>query len=186
MSIDFYAQLYESLCDDNNSNEYSQNTSNICLISGIVLDDTNMIKLLCNHAFDYSCLLKEVYIRKHKVMCDVKIPRNCIQCPYCRNIQKGILPYREGFEKKVNVNYPTKYAMKSNTCNRILKNGNICGKLCVYTKCCTCENYERKPKCSYTLKRGKRKGEKCGKPHLSTNKYCSAHSVKMQTNANNG
>ena len=78
----------------------------------------------------------------------------------------------------MNVNYPTEYAMKSNTCNRVLNNGIVCGKLCVYIKCSRCEKYESKPKCSYILKRGKRHGEECNKPCSITNEYCSIHSVK--------
>lgn len=181
MNKDFYKYLYESLCDND---EVNSNNSNTCLISGNVLDDKIKIKLLCNHSFDYSSLLKEVYIRKHKVICDVKIPRNCIQCPYCRNIQTGILPYREGFEKLMFVNIPNKYVMKTNKCCRIMNSGSACGKPSVNEKCSRCEKYESKPKCTYIMKRGNRKGQECGKPYLKINKYCSLHSLKMQTNAN--
>ena len=115
-----------------------------------------------------------------------------IKCPYCRNVQKGLLPHRKGFPKIRYVNWPPSLVMKSNLCCAILKSGKrkgeMCGKPC-YEKYCGSHlhylNQDEKsivkanyPTCEAIIKSGKRKGEMCGcklKPQFIQNKRCGKH-----------
>lgn len=169
---DFYEMLYESI-----SNEEIINKK-VCLITNEILNDTNSIKLYCGHEFVYDALFEEIKMLKNN---KTKIKVNEIQCPYCRNIQKGILPYRENYPKILYVNYPLKYAMFTMKCKYINKKGIICGKQSITEYCKKCEKQIQKNKetimCEAILKSGKRKGLQCGNS-CKTNKYCGKH-LKM-------
>lgn len=160
MNSEFYRQLYQTMCDESNEPIDKQ----FCLITKQEIEKQNCVKLYCGHTFDYYALLKEVYNRKYKVKNDLRIAKTKIQCPYCRKIQTGILPYRENESKYLYVNFPLEYAMKTNHCLRYLnKKNDLCGKLCVHEYCTRCQKIKDKPSCNYVMKRGKNKGNNCGK-----------------------
>ena len=108
-----------------------------CLISGDRLIDYSLT-LSCGHKFNYKSLFEEVYRQKciinHKEI--VRVPHRCIKCPYCRTIVNGILPYRESivYDKFEGVNWPEKYAIKTNVCSYVfrsgLKKGEKCNNMC--------------------------------------------------------
>jgi len=172
MNSDFYRQLYESLCDTSNDNVDTRQ----CLITKQKLDEDNCVTLLCGHVFHYDALLKEVYNRKYKIKNDSRIPKYKIQCPYCREIQIGILPYKDTHPQYMYVNYPEEYAMKTNKCKRILAYKNIpCNKLCVKDYCTKCQVLMSKPLCNYIKKKGKFKGTQCGKICNENTNKCRLH-----------
>jgi hypothetical protein len=62
---------------------------------------------------------------------------NEIRCPYCRNIQKKLLPYVDGFQKVHGINYID----EENINGQYLRMGYSKGKCCYQDeKCETCEN----------------------------------------------
>ena len=44
--------------------------------------------------FNEVCIQKTVLNKKETQ----KLSKYCIKCPYCRSVQKGILPFRENYE----------------------------------------------------------------------------------------
>jgi len=111
-NIDFYNELYGTLCDDENTETSSCNENNIelCLISNLPLVN-NFVKLNCGHKFNYGPLYKDIFNHKKKFnnmeQIKTKLKQNQIRCPYCRNVQDELLPYYEnfGFPKEHGVNF---------------------------------------------------------------------------------
>ena len=122
-----------------------ENHDNLCLISGEKLED-NFINLECNHKFNYKDIYNEVYKQKtqpwHSEVNKVKTTQ--LKCPYCRNIQTGILPYREGFLKVKYVNWPPSLMMLPDECSYIFGSGKrkglVCSKKCSGKYCLSHEN----------------------------------------------
>ena len=90
--INFYEELYKSLDKDlvNDTND------EICLITNQPLTE-NWVQLDCKHKFNYIPLYNDVVNHKKSFN---KLERRFlkaseIRCPYCRNIQKKLLPYYE-------------------------------------------------------------------------------------------
>ena len=187
-TIDFNKQLMEMLCHDNNTTD----DDNTCLISGEVLEK-NYIKLNCGHQFNYNSIFNEIKHQKQQNHLEItKLKIKQIKCPYCRKLQDGILPWREGFEKIKYVNWPLNLCFKPNICCYIFKSGKKkgqeCKKKCFNKMCKTHETIiekqekkkqEKKKKekekaeknkklqknvylCSAILKSGKRKNQCCG------------------------
>jgi hypothetical protein len=110
-NIDFFAELYKSLDEDDNLNE----ESNLCLITDQPLTD-KYVQLQCGHKFNYGPLFLDIKNHKQKFnhleggTTQLKI--NEIRCPYCRHKHEGILPYYPelGFSKinGVNIHIPGK------------------------------------------------------------------------------
>jgi hypothetical protein len=106
-----------------------------CLISNEPLEE-NHIKLSCSHTFNYGPLFKEIVIQKTiKNYLEVqKVDKYSMKCPYCRGIQKGILPMRTGFSSIKYVNSPSEYVMKTNICSYVFASGKkknqICNRAC--------------------------------------------------------
>jgi hypothetical protein len=110
-NIDFFAELYKSLDEDDNFNE----ESNLCLITYKPLTD-KYVQLQCGHKFNYGPLFFDIKNHKQKFnhleggTTQLKI--NEIRCPYCRHKHEGILPYYHelGFSKinGVNIHIPGK------------------------------------------------------------------------------
>lgn len=157
----FYQMLNDYKEDDN---------ENVCYISGDLLNET-YITLHCNHKFNYNEIYKEVLNQKlNKHTLNVYLGVDKIQCPYCRKIQNGILPYCSNTKKSYGVNYPECYTMKGNSCEYIYRSGknknNKCEKECYYSMCSSHLRYLNKPTiengCNALLKSGKNKGKKCG------------------------
>lgn len=129
--LEFYSLLYSEL----NKNEIKEVKR--CLISKQPLDNTS-IKLMCGHEFNYKPLYREIIKQKtyHNHLSIVRLRKNQLQCPYCRNIQEKILPFKpyEGVEKKYGVNSPSSYEMLMDKCEYIFKSGKRknqkCNKQC--------------------------------------------------------
>ena len=96
--IDFYSELSKSLNNPigkiDEINEIEENENNKCLISNTILTE-NSITLECNHKFNYIPLVND--LTNHKLKFNYNESRilklNEIRCPYCRNVQKNLLPY---------------------------------------------------------------------------------------------
>jgi hypothetical protein len=112
--VDFFKELLKSednkaLTSTNNVLENNNNNNNICLITCELLTD-KFIVMDCGHKFNYVPLYKDIYNHKKKYnrmeSGGQQSKINEIRCPYCRNIQKGVLPYYEelGLEKVHGVN----------------------------------------------------------------------------------
>lgn len=131
--LEFYSLLYSEL----NKKEISKEKIKRCLISKQPLDNT-CIKLMCGHEFNYNPLYREIIKQKthHNHLSIVRLKKNQLQCPYCRNIQDKVLPFKpyEGIEKKYGVNSPQSYEMLMDKCSYIFKSGKRknqpCNKQC--------------------------------------------------------
>lgn len=125
-TLSFNEELMKLLEEEEDSDQ-----ENNCLISGEKLDD-NFISLECNHKFNYKYIYNEVHKQKtqpwHSEVNKVKNPQ--LKCPYCRNIQTGILPHREGYPKVRYVNWPPSLMMLPDTCNYIFASGKRKGQVC--------------------------------------------------------
>ena len=138
---EFNQTLLEMLCDNENEGD-NMKEENICLISKMPLEN-NPVTLYCKHSFNYSAILNEV--RKQKPpLCSShletqKLSNQQIKCPYCRTIQNGLLPYKEGYEKINYVNWPINYQYLPNKCSYIFISGKRynqpCGKKCLKNYC---------------------------------------------------
>ena len=111
--IQFYTELSNLL------NNKEEDSSNLCLISNLPLDE-NSVKLECGHSFNYLSIYKDIKNHKQKYnsmemnTCILKTEQ--IRCPYCRNIQNKLLPYIEmnGIEKIHGINWIDENYMKYN------------------------------------------------------------------------
>jgi hypothetical protein len=175
MQAQFYLELYKSICEE----KPEELDLNECLITSLPLQLENKITLECNHSFDYDALLKETYNRKYKIKNDSKLGKKQLQCPYCRNIQNGILPYRMNYPKYMDINYPIQHAMKTNKCNRIIsrghRKGEYCANKCTYELCTRCEKMKYQTLCNHIMLRGKRKGELCKRKCSNGSNKCKMH-----------
>jgi hypothetical protein len=96
-NIDFYDELYKSL-DIEENNHKTDEDLNLCLITKEQLVD-KYFTMECGHKFNYIPLFNDIKNHKQKFngfevsKCQLKLDE--IRCPYCRNKQKGVLPYYE-------------------------------------------------------------------------------------------
>lgn len=195
----FFSSLYQNISSIENEVIDEDSKKNICLITNEVIEDSDhKIKLLCGHVFKYEAILNSVihskyYTIKNKVI----MKNNQLQCPYCRNIQDGLLPYIKSYKRVRYVNSPDKYVMKTKTCKYIFKSGKrkgtICGIKCYDTYCNKCSLKREKQKhnslvnakdeviyCKEKIKTGKRQGETCGRK-CKNGTTCGIH-TKITTN----
>ena len=100
--IDFYAELYKSLYeDDKNIDEKDDGSQKeeelVCLISNMPLTE-NHVKLPCKHSFNYLPLFKDLvnYKKKYLLMESTPLKISQIRCPYCREKHDMLLPFYEG------------------------------------------------------------------------------------------
>ena len=133
-SFDFQKELLELLSTEETVND------NTCLISNLPLED-NYVKLACGHKFNYHSIFNEIkYQKKQNHLETQKLYHTEIKCPYCRTVQKGLLPSRENFENISGVNWPKKYQYMANKCIYTFisgkRKGTSCGKKC-FNKYCT-------------------------------------------------
>ena len=102
-NINFYEELYKSLDEPEPTTEIET-----CLITNLPLTE-NYVQLECKHKFNYVPLYNDILIHKktfnrlERRMLDARE----IRCPYCRNIQKTLLPFykMEGIKEEHGVNY---------------------------------------------------------------------------------
>jgi len=125
--IDFYSELKKELSVD------TTNKEQCCLITQMPLSD-NYITLECNHTFNYIPLYNEVVKQKSCLnsLETTRLKINEIKCPYCRNINKKILPFIDisGVNMVKGVNYPKHLTMKLYSCEWIFKTGKNKGICC--------------------------------------------------------
>ena len=122
----------------------------MCLISQDPLE-VNHVKLDCGHKFNYKELYNEVKMQKTSpTYTEVqRLRREQLKCPYCRNVQVGLLPRRKGFENVNGVNTPYKFIMKRQKCKYVFQSGkrkgNECGVASVDRFCVKCHKlYEKR------------------------------------------
>lgn len=154
---DFNQQLYLMMSQEKDEEE----NENKCLITNVPLK-SNFINLICGHKFNYSSIFKEIQKQKcsHNHLEVTRLKKNEIKCPYCRTIQKGLLPYCNGFLKIKGVNHPEKLQFLPNECKYKFasgkKKGNPCLKKCANEYCKShhriIENRKQK-KISFLLKK---------------------------------
>ena len=119
--------------------------TNTCLISKLPIEEE--IELPCGHKYNYNHLYEHLNFTQRS--------KKYTQCPYCRTIIKGYIPYYETeCTKSVNKNIIT----------RQFKNNML--------------------QCSYVYQRGKNKGKKCGcSAHKFANGiYCVKHNDQLLSN----
>jgi len=101
--MNFYEELYKSLDE-----EQDKQCENICLITNEPLTD-KYVTLICGHKFNYVPLFNSVknYKSTPNNLEKTKLKINEIKCPYCRKIQKHVLPYHSelGINRTMGVNY---------------------------------------------------------------------------------
>jgi len=152
-NIDFFREI------KNNKNT-EVDTINVCLITGEKLTDKSET-LSCGHSFNYEPLFYDVLNHKKKFNSMERRALRCleIRCPYCRNIQRKLLPYYEdlGFEKIHGVNF------YDETNNNHIKSDKISNPS--YIGVCA---YEATNVCNFTLVT---MVESLGKPYCSYHKY---------------
>jgi len=86
-TIDFFKELQ--------SFDLLNDVTDSCLISGMQLDNENSIALECGHTFNYVPLYNDVLTSKTQNGLDIrKLGVNEVRCPYCRHIQKNLLPFK--------------------------------------------------------------------------------------------
>jgi len=132
-NINFYEELYKSL-----DTEDKQDNNDYCLISNQPLVE-NYVTMSCGHKFNYQPLFYDILNHKKKFN---SMERHClkstdIRCPYCRNVQKKILPYVEGYQKVHGVNYYDEVMYNSQTSKlntvKLQNSGYIVGECCFVT-----------------------------------------------------
>ena len=199
----FFSSLYQQI--SNLENKYTdtpinQSEDDLCLITNEVIGrKDNKVELLCGHIFKYEAIMNSVnYARYHSKKNKVYLKNNQLQCPYCRNIQNGLLPYINSYKRIKYVNSPDKYVMKNKKCKYIFKSGkrkgNTCDIRCYHKYCNRCilkkekndilvKNKDEYVCCKEILKTGKRKGESCGRKCKNGDK-CGIHTKPTTNNLN--
>ena len=165
----FNQELMKMLLEEENNND-----DETCLISGYTLEE-NHIKLECNHKFNYKHIYNEVHKQKtqpwHSEVS--KVRNNQLKCPYCRNIQNGILPYRDNYPKVRYVNWPPSLMMLPDECIYTFSSGKrkglACGKKC-NGKYCTSHQRIMIKRAEKKLEKEKKKLEKQKKKLEKKNK----------------
>lgn len=133
----------------------------LCLISKEPIE--HLIKLPCNHSFDYIYLYYEIIEQK-------KIIHKGFKCPYCRTHYDNTIPYYEidEVDKKPNINYKQCKTLAILNCS-------ICNEAAnQYKHGIYCMDHSKiKKKCEGICKNGK----KCSK-NASLQSFCKIHFVK--------
>lgn len=187
--MNFYEELFKSISNIDETDNITND--NVCLITNETLDDDH-VKLECGHTFNYVPIYNEIYQQKYnKTSTEVQIvDRYSLKCPYCRNIQHGLLPPPQDKHGELGdtkfVNFPLHKCMKQHTCKYIFISGKNKGIQCSkpsFGDYCTrhikYKNTQNKPthdcqdknvntiinskqSCCAILMSGKRKGQICG------------------------
>lgn len=107
-NINFYDELYKSLDSyiEPSQPKEDENDNNLCLITQKPLTES-YVQLECKHKFNYNAIFHDVLNHKKKfnTMERHSLKINEIRCPYCRNIQRSLLPHVEGFPKIHGINH---------------------------------------------------------------------------------
>ena len=132
-TFDFQKELLQLLIEETDNNNC------VCLISNQPLEE-NSIKLCCGHKFNYDSIFNEIKAQKVVNHLETqKLYNNELKCPYCRTVQKGLLPSRENYCNVNGVNWPKKYQYKANKCKYSYlsgkRKGQCCERKCFNTYC---------------------------------------------------
>jgi hypothetical protein len=109
-NIDFYGELYKMMDDNKEDENYNLDNkeNNFCLISNTPLVE-HFVKLTCGHKFNYIPLYKDILNHRKKFhnMERQSLRPHELRCPYCRSVQKGLLPFipELGLDKEHGVNF---------------------------------------------------------------------------------
>ena len=133
--ISFNDLLFSMVGKDNNGE-----TNDRCLIENEPLEE-NHITLECNHKFNYDAIFNEIKAQKSKnnTLEVQRLKPGELKCPYCRKIQKKLLPPREGYPKLHGINekpLPKIYGINSflwgmtYRCHALMLTGKNKGKRC--------------------------------------------------------
>jgi len=162
----FNDQLMEMICKESDD----EDDVDLCPIDGQALG-SDSVSLACGHKFNYSPLFEEAKRQKrHNGFETQSLGRFEVKCPYCRSIQKGVIPHRQSYPKISGVNWPPSRIYKGNQCTTIIASGKrkglVCGRPC-HEQLCTIHLKASAKKAQYStcgaiLKSGKRRGELCG------------------------
>ena len=134
------ASFNELLKNSLENSDSDDDNEDICLISHETLSH-NCVKLSCSHKFNYKHIYKEVTHQKSgKNLLEVqKLKKFQFKCPYCRNIENGVLPWNSNFTQKIGVNWPPSQFIKPNFCKYTFKSGKKknmpCNRKCVNDYC---------------------------------------------------
>ena len=113
---EFYKAL-NNIIENENDNE--KNNVKCCLISNEPLEKEH-ITLICNHSFNYNDIFNEIRNQKKNVSYQeiTRLKIFQIKCPYCRNVQDGLLPYFKhlNLPKIHGVNFPERMIYNPNKC----------------------------------------------------------------------
>ena len=107
--LDFFAELYKSLDESDDENKIDKEVDT-CLIENTPLTE-KYVQMECGHKFNYIPLYLDIKNHKQKFNGlegnSGRLHQDEIRCPYCRQKQKGVLPYYEefGLEKLHGINY---------------------------------------------------------------------------------
>ena len=124
-----------------------------CGICGLELSEKFSYQLNCDHVFHYECLMKSFNNTSYNKKCS-----NI--CPYCRS-NSPHLPLINGLKKVIPGVHCGISSYEIEPLKKELK-----------------ENYSHK--CGFTLKRGKNKGNHCGKTCVLGYGYCRSHLEQMK------
>jgi hypothetical protein len=111
-----------------------QSGAKTCLITREPCSE-NAITLSCGHVFEYIALYKDLFARKISQgrICNPETGDYMTQCPYCRTICSGVIPFRklDGVMRVVAVNSPSSQEMDSELkCKHVFRSGKRRGCEC--------------------------------------------------------
>ena len=151
--LNFFEELSKSV---NSESKEEGEEVHTCLITNELLTEHSM-KMECGHAFNYVPLYKEIKFQKTCKNLEIsKLAFNEIKCPYCRKIQRGVLPFHESLKSVA----PKVYGVNS----LILATPGPVAP--VHVGIC----------CPQLLKTGANKGAPCGKhAYTNTGGLCTRH-----------
>lgn len=122
-NINFWEEIYKN--DDNDKD-------NCCLISGEKLDETQ-VTLTCGHKYNYYALYIDLLNSKNEENKYAEPEQkyyDCIQCPYCRKLDKHLMPRNIDITPECfGINLPINKCTKVE-CNYVLKKGKNKGNKC--------------------------------------------------------
>lgn len=129
--FDFYGELMKELDTDDSKED---TFDNVCLITNEPLEEMH-ITLQCKHKFNYLPILHELTQQKKRNYLETTyLGSGQMKCPYCRNVQNGILPKWKLIDHEIQrqhgVNSPVKYVYKPNKCCFEFKSGKKKGMIC--------------------------------------------------------
>jgi hypothetical protein len=177
----FYNEFMKSISD----NILINDTSNVCMITNEPLE-LYSIKLNCGHQFNYKPLYNSViaYLNNQYH----KSKQFYIECPYCRQRTRGVLPYvpELSLSRITRVNSPYTQSIGINSCIYINKLGVKCDRRCYYDKCMLHlskpQNKKNKKSSKITTKQVCNgitlKGQQCKRSALNDTTYCKIHTPK--------